>query len=123
MLTDFGPVVFCQDFPVYTSPFWNMKKKGDSHANKIDVIIHGHETIGSAERSTNVTEMTHEFHTISDGKYAKKLFELFGKDRVENELHEFMDLTFVPRVGGGIGVTRLINALQKGALMNTNNNN
>ena len=121
MLADFGPVVFCRDFPVYTSPFWNMKKKGNTHAHKIDVIIHGNETIGSAERSDDVAAMTNEFYTISEGKYAQKLFDLFGKERVEKELHEFLELDFIPRSGGGIGLTRLIDATKKGGLMNTNN--
>ena len=123
MVMDFGPVVFCRDFPTYTSPFWNMKKKGDKHAHKIDVIIEGHETIGSAERSTNADEMKHEFYTISGGKYAQKLFDLFGKKRVEKELNEFLELSFFPRSGGGIGVTRLINAVKKGEIMNNINNN
>ena len=124
MQTDFSPVVFCKDFPIYTSPFWNMKKKGDSHAHKIDVIIYGNETIGSAERSSNVAEMSKEFYTISDGKYAQKLFDLFGKDRVEKELHEFLELKFIPRAGGGIGLTRLIDAnYKKGGIMNNVNNN
>jgi len=123
MEADFGPVVFCHDFPRYTSPFWNMKKKGRDHAHKIDVIIHGHETIGSAERSTDVKQMTQEFYTISGGKYAKKLFDLFSKERVEKELNEFLELSFFPRSGGGIGVTRLIDAMKKGGLMNNPNNN
>jgi aspartyl/asparaginyl-tRNA synthetase len=120
---DFGPVVFCQEFPSYTSPFWNMKKKGTKHAQKIDVIMYGNETIGSAERSSNVTEMTKGFYTISGGKYAKKLFDLFGKKRVEKELNEFLALKFFPRSGGGIGLTRLIDAYKKGGLMNNLNNN
>jgi aspartyl/asparaginyl-tRNA synthetase len=123
MQKDFGTIVFCKDFPVYTSPFWNMKKKGDSHAHKIDVIMYGHETIGSAERSNNVEEMRNEFYTISSGGYARKLFELFGKDRVEKELNEFLDLDFFPRSGGGIGLTRMINAAKKGNVMNNVNNN
>jgi len=57
MLKDFGPIVFCKEFPSYTSPFWNMKKKGDSHSNKVDVIMYGNETIGSAERSVDPKEM------------------------------------------------------------------
>ncbi len=122
MLKDFGKVVFCQDFPIYTSPFWNMKKHGSEHANKIDVIIGGQETIGSAERSSNVKEMASQFYSISDGKYAKKLFELFGKERVEHELHEFLGLNFFPRSGGGIGLTRLIDAIKKGDAMNNINN-
>jgi len=110
MREDFGPVVFCSEFPTYTSPFWNMKKKGASHAHKIDVILNGNETIGSAERSTSPKEMSHEFYTISQGKYAQKLFDLFGKERVESELQDFLSLNFFPRCGGGIGLTRLIDA-------------
>ena len=49
--------------------------------------------------------------TITDGAYAKLLFELFGKDRVEAELEEFLKFDFFPRVGGGIGMTRMIAAL------------
>ncbi len=122
MQTDFGPVVFCRDFPTYTSPFWNMKKKGHNHAHKIDVILYGNETIGSAERSTDADEMRQEFHTISQGKYAQKLYDLFGKARVEEELQEFLKLEFFPRSGGGIGLTRMIDALKKGGLVNNNNN-
>lgn len=113
MQKDFGPVVFCEDFPHYTSPFWNMKKKSPSHASKIDVILYGHETIGSAERSSNVQEMRESFHTISGGGYAKKLYDLFGKKRVEAELDEFLALDFIPRSGGGIGMTRMVNALRQ----------
>ena len=53
------------------------------------------------------------FHTISDGMYADLLFKLFGKDRVEKELDEFLSFDFFPRFGGGIGITRLISALDK----------
>jgi hypothetical protein len=42
-----------------------------------------------------------------EGTYADKLFELFGKERVESELNEFFDNDFFPRFGGGIGLTRL----------------
>lgn len=114
MKEDLGNIVFCQEFPVYTSPFWNMKKKGKDHAEKIDVIIAGHETIGSAERSINKNQMRDSFYTISNGGYAQKLFDLFGKQRVQKELNEFLDLNFFPRSGGGIGLTRLINAAKKG---------
>ena len=122
MQSDFAPVTFCRDFPEHTSPFWNMKKKNDTHSHKIDVIMYGHETIGSAERSSDVEQMRNEFYTISSGGYAEKLFVLFGRDRVEKELDEFLGLTFFPRSGGGIGVTRLINACKEGGVMNKLNN-
>ena len=113
MLSDFGPVVFCKEFPSYTSPFWNMKKKGEDHSSKIDVILYGNETIGSAERSVSPEEMREEFYTISGGKYAGLLFDLFGRERVERELEEFLSLPFFPRVGGGIGLTRMISAMKQ----------
>ena len=113
MKEDFGPVMFCREFPRYTSPFWNMKKKNSDYSHKIDVILYGKETIGSAERSNNADEMRKEFHTISGGKYAQKLFDLFGKERVEKELEEFLSFNFFPRSGGGIGMTRMIDAIKQ----------
>jgi uncharacterized protein (UPF0210 family) len=41
---------------------------------------------------------------------------------VEKELHEFLELDFFPRSGGGIGLTRLIDAVKKGGIMNKLNN-
>jgi len=111
MQEDYGPVTFLKNFPQYTSPFWNMKKKGDK-ANKIDVILYGIETVGSAERSTNPDEMNELFHTISGGMYANTLYAQFGKERVEKELDEFLKHDFIPRCGGGIGVTRMIRAMK-----------
>lgn len=108
---DQGPVFFLTDFPQYTSPFWNMKKNGE-FANKIDVILYGIETIGSAERSTNIDEMRDLFHTISDGMYADILYSQFGKDRVEKELEAFLSYPMIERVGGGMGLSRLIRALK-----------
>lgn len=52
------------------------------------------------------------FYTISDGGYSAKLFELFGKERVEKELDEFLSFNFFKRYGGGIGLTRLARAYQ-----------
>jgi len=108
-----GRVCMIKNFPNYTSPFWNMKQNGDGTAAKIDVIISGQETIGSAERSSDTAEMRDMFHTISDGLYANLLFDLFGKNRVEKELDDFLGLDFFPRVGGGIGITRLLHAMNE----------
>jgi aspartyl/asparaginyl-tRNA synthetase len=111
MLKEYGPVIFLTNFPLYTSPFWNMQMVGDI-ANKIDVIIEGQETIGSAERSTDPEDMYEKFHTISNGEYAKLLYAKFGEERIKYELDSFLNLKFFPRFGGGIGMTRLIRALE-----------
>ena len=99
------------EFPEWTSPFWNMARNGDGTSKKIDVILGGMETIGSAERSTDKDQMRDTFHTISDGGYASLLYEKFGKERVEKELDEFLEFDFFPRSGGGIGMQRLMTAL------------
>ena len=53
-----GPVFILKNFPEYTSPFWNMRRNDDkTTANKIDVILSGMETIGSAERSIDIHDM------------------------------------------------------------------
>ena len=107
-----GSVVSLQNFPLRTNPFWNMRHKENNIFNKVDVILYGQETIGSAERSCNVEEMKHNFYTIENGGYSAKLFELFGKERVEKELEEFLSFNFFPRFGGGIGMTRLARAYE-----------
>ena len=99
------------NFPEWTSPFWNMARNDDGTSRKIDVILGGMETIGSAERSTDKDQMRDTFYTISDGQYAQLIIDLFGKGRVEKELEDFLSFDFFPRSGGGIGITRMISAL------------
>ena len=116
--TDYGNVFLLTNFPNTTSPFWNMKQDPDGkHAKKVDVIIHGVETIGSAERSCSKEEMRNQFYKISDGGYANILFSNFTKERVEGELEEFLNFDFFDRCGGGIGVTRMIRALKLSNLL------
>jgi aspartyl/asparaginyl-tRNA synthetase len=112
MWSEKGSIISLQNFPIRTNPFWNMKHNSDNIFNKVDVILYGQETIGSAERSSDVEKMREMFYTIEGGKYSEKLFELFGKDRVENELEIFLQHEFFPRFGGGIGMTRLARAYE-----------
>ena len=109
---DIANVLFLENFPEYTSPFWNMKRNSDGiTANKVDVILYGIETFGSAEREVDPNIMLNRFHTISNGKYSELLYAQFGRARVMQELGAFLDLPMTPRFGGGIGMTRFIRAL------------
>ena len=113
MEKEFGQTLIT-NFPELTSPFWNMARNDDGNtAKKMDVILGGMETIGSAERSCDVDMMRDTFHSITDGAYSKLLFKLFGKERVVAELEKFFEFDFFQRVGGGIGITRMIPALEK----------
>lgn len=106
------PTYFLTHFPEYTSPFWNMKRNEEGTSNKIDVILSGHETIGSAERETDKKIMRETFETISEGGYKDKLYELFGEERTMAEMEDYLNFDFFPRSGGGIGVTRLMRSMK-----------
>jgi aspartyl/asparaginyl-tRNA synthetase len=112
MWEEIGDSISLQNFPLRTNPFWNMQKGEGDKFKKVDVILFGQETIGSAERSCDVDSMKEMFYNIEDGKYSQKLFELFGKERVEKELEEFLSLDFFPRFGWGCGLTRLARAYE-----------
>ena len=116
---DFGTCTMLSHFPQRTHPFWNMKQNevDKNLFNKVDVIMHGQETIGSAERAVNIDEMRENFHTISDGEYAGLLYNHFGKKRVEDELEEYLKNDFFPRFGGGIGVTRMVRSMELSGLL------
>ena len=103
---------FLTDFPEFTNPFWNMKRSGVESSNKVDVILSGQETIGSAERETDKEIMRTRFNSIMDGEYREKLYELFGKERTDAELDDYLNFDFFERCGGGIGMTRLIRSMK-----------
>jgi aspartyl/asparaginyl-tRNA synthetase len=112
------PAFFLTDFPEHTSPFWNMKRNDNSDlSNKVDVIMSGQETIGSAEREVDRDIMLERFRTISDGKYKEKIVELFGETRTMEEMNDYLNFEFFPRSGGGIGMTRLIRSMKMEGLL------
>ena len=115
---DFGQVVFLTHFPVEET-FFNMRRdpKDPNHAFKLDVIVGGQEAIGSAERAVLVEAMRKEFYASNGGRYHKRLFELFGRQEVETELERYLAHKFFPRYGGGIGLIRLIQAMEKYGLL------
>nr|QBK87387.1 MAG: aspartyl/asparaginyl-tRNA synthetase [Marseillevirus LCMAC201] len=115
----FGPVFFLTNFPNKTSPFWNMRQDPDrpGHALKCDVIIHGMETFGSAERAIDRDQMLNKFKTISNGGYANLLYSKFTHDRVDKELNSYLEHSFFRRSGGGIGMTRLIRGMKLEGLL------
>ena len=115
MERDFGPVVFVTHFPKSTHPFFNMKRD-PTDPNlflKVDVIVGGHETFGSAERECSVEQMKAAFANSTGGAYSKLLYDKFGKERVDSELERYFQYQFFPRCGAGIGLTRLVNAMHK----------
>ena len=113
----YGSVIFLGRFPERTEPFWNMKKGDDGYYNKVDVLLHGMETIGSAERSCDAEKMRERFYSVSRGEYADLLFKEFGRERVERELKKYLAMEMFPRFGGGIGATRLARAMRMSELM------
>ena len=113
-----SPTYFITDFPEFTSPFWNMKRHTDDDTSyKVDVILSGQETIGSAEREVDRDVMLGRFNGIMEGGYKEKLYELFGNERTDTEMEDYLNFDFFPRSGGGIGMTRLIRSMRLEGLL------
>jgi aspartyl/asparaginyl-tRNA synthetase len=109
---DYGPVFFLENFPERTTPMWDIKLNDlRTHSNKIDIILHGIDTISSSEKSCNIFEMNENFHTFSGGGYSELLYEKLGKNRVENDLNDFLNNDFIPRASGRILITQMIQAM------------
>ena len=89
-----------------------MKRNDDWTAKKVDIILSGQETFGSAERETDTNVMWDRFHSICNGAYKEKLISLFGEERTMKEIEDYLKLDFFPRSGGGIGMTRLIRSMK-----------
>ena len=106
------PIVILTDFPESTDPFWNMKRNDNWTAKKVDIILSGQETFGSAERETDTNVMWDRFHSICEGAYKAKLISLFGKERTMKEIEDYLKFEFFTRSGGGIGMTRLIRSMK-----------
>ena len=64
--------------------------------------------------------MRMRFDTISEGGYKQKLYDLFGKERTEQEIDDYLSFDFFKRSGGGIGMTRLIRSMKLEGLVPTN---
>ena len=92
----------------------------DDTAYKVDVILSGQETIGSAERETDKDVMLARFNGIMEGGYKDKLYELFGQERTDSEMEDYLNFDFFQRSGGGIGMTRLMRSMRLEGLLNKN---
>ena len=113
---ELGTSISLEKFPAGSQPFWNMKYAGNGLYNKIDVLLHGMETIGSAERETDKQIMRDQFFALAHGRYSQLLFTKFGRDRVLKELDEYLAVDMFPRFGAGIGLTRLERAMELSGL-------
>lgn len=112
LANEISTVISLEKFPSPTHPFWNMKYSGNGVYNKIDVLLHGMETIGGAERETDKEKMREGFFAMTQGKYSQLLFNRFGRERVLKELDEYLSFDMFKRFGAGIGLTRLARAME-----------
>lgn len=113
---EYGTSISLEDFPEHSHPFWNMRHAENGIYKKADTLLYGVETIGAAERETDVEHMRKRFFSLENGSYAQTLFDKFGKDRVLMELEEYLSIPMIKRFGGGIGLTRLARAMQQSDL-------
>jgi len=105
----FSNVAAIKNFPARSNPYFNVRRKQEEPNiyKKADLILHGKETIGSAERAVDIEQMREDFSKFKDGQYRKFLVEEFGKMRVMEEIENYLSQDFIERCSGSIGITRL----------------
>lgn len=107
-----GTVFILKNFPLSSNPHWNIKIENNI-AKKTTIILNGEETIDSGELSCNADDMRQMFSIVSKRNYSKKLYNLFGKERVDRELNDYLAHDFFPRYSGRINICRLISGIIK----------
>ena len=73
--------------------------------------------INILSNNSNINIENVMFNSISNGEYANTLFAQFSKERVQQEMNDFLSKDFMPRFGGGIGMTRMIRAMKLSKLI------
>ena len=107
---DFSPIFTITDKPcVLNTCFTTLTQ--EAHAKTTDTVLFGMSSVTSARRSCDPEDMREAFYTVSNGEYAKSLFELFGESRVMGGLEKFLVHNFFPRYGGSIGIPQLMQAI------------
>lgn len=115
---DFGSIVFLEDYPNNITTFWNTKlSENKLTSKKVNVIIDGLEVIHSAEMSINKEEMRDQFYKMNNRNYSNSLFANYGKERVEQELEEYLNLDFSTRAGGYIDINKFIDTMKLNNLL------
>ena len=134
-------------FTKESDPFFNMGRDvSTGKYYKRDAIIGGKETIGSAAREVDPLVIYKNFFKSGKGEFYRTLYRHFGEERVQEEFMHYITLFYndVPidelqekiedakwkelkpylkpmrereRCGGGIGMTRLIQAAKDKKLM------
>ena len=104
---DYGTISCIDNFPERVTSSWNIQwNDTESHYYKNMILINGINIMNLFEKSCNTVKMYNMFHT--DNIYLQQLYQRFGEDRVENELNEFLQKDFLPRIGGTIDITKII---------------
>jgi len=117
-------IVLLEMFPERTSPFWNMAKTKhpylnengiffDQYAQKVDVYMFGQKTVESGKKENDPHLIRKNFESVNSGSYAAKIRGLFGEDRVNKELDDFLSFDFFDRFSGSIDIHQFMSALKQ----------
>lgn len=103
-LTDeFGPVVLLEHFQDAT---WNVRRFSGGKFAQVNLLIGEERCAVSSELETNKERMRHRFYKHSD-----RLRDLYGYDRLQHDLDDYLSLPMVKRIGGAIDIISLVRAL------------
>ena len=117
---DYGPVLFIQNYPLYTYPFWNIKyDEKNKIARKINIFLDGNDTITTSEKSCSHKEIKQLYNNINNNlSYPYSIDDLTENSKIINrELNDYLKNDFMPRYGGTIKIDLLTQAMDNNKLL------
>lgn len=103
------PLIFLDYSPLSVEPHWFTRRMPNSDVVYDEAVLaEGLRAMSTSLRSCDPDDMRERFHTTQNGKLAKSLFCHFGKERVIQELNEYLCKDLFSRFGGGISIWRLM---------------
>lgn len=92
----------------------------DKSYNQMEILLYGKRAVVSSERCTDPKSLEERFYRYADRIYSLSLFNQYGKDKINQELENFLALPMEPYFGGTIHLNVLMRAMRFANLLNNN---
>lgn len=97
---------------VFNNYFWTYNNTADRQYKIIALIIYGQIILLGGERHNNITKMMFDIYTLNKGEYINSLYNLFSKQRVEDELNMYTHVKLMTRFGATIHLNSLVKFIE-----------
>lgn len=92
--------------------FWTYDNMNERQYKVTAIILYGHVVLLGGERHNNNQKMMYDVYTLNKGQYVNTLYNLFSKQRVEDELSLYANVKLISRFGASIHLNLLENFIE-----------